>query len=94
MQVQDVVMGQYVGDDGQALQTRCLVTRHRDLDGEIELIFRSTGFDRRYAFIGPDGIGDYPADQAYAHIAADASGVNANASYQLTVSQSSSPLLR
>lgn len=73
-QLVDIEMGQYVDFAGAPQRLRALVTRHKDLDGEFEIILRSTGFARRYGFIGPAGAGDYPNDSEYAHIAADVTG--------------------
>lgn len=55
---------------GAPATTRVLVTRVDDRGGRVLCQGRSTGFRRRYGFIGANGIADYPTETTYAHIAA------------------------
>lgn len=70
----DVTLQQLTAGDGSPLALRGLVLQRQDRAGRIQLTVRETEFAGRFGFIGPDGIGDYPADPEYAHIAADQTG--------------------
>lgn len=75
----DIREGDYVDVDtygftdetGAAETARCIVLRRRDERGKISLKLRVLNFGFRYAFIAPDGTGDYPTDPQWAHINPD-----------------------
>ena len=56
---------------GAAELARCIVLKHRDEGGRIRLTLRVLNFGFRYAFIAPDGTGDYPTDSEWVHINPD-----------------------
>lgn len=64
---------------GAPAATRVLVTRVDDQGGRVNCQGRTTGFARRYAFIGANGIADYPTEKTYAHVA-DNSGLMSDGS--------------
>lgn len=55
-------------DTGAPLRTRVLVTRVEDQGARVLVEARTTRFDRRYAFIAPNGTADHPTDTVYAHV--------------------------
>lgn len=56
---------------GAPLLSRCLVLKRKDEGGRVNLRLRVLNFGARYAFIAPDGTGDYPTDPEWVHIAPD-----------------------
>lgn len=74
----DLQVGQIVADDGRTLTVRAIILWRRDEAGRIALRLRVTTLNKRYAFIGPNTLPDYPAatadDKKYGFIAADANG--------------------
>ena len=56
---------------GAPLLSRCLVLKRKDEGGRVHLRMRVLNFGARYAFIAPDGTGDYPTDPEWVHIAPD-----------------------
>lgn len=51
--------------------SRCIVLKRKDEGGRAKLLLRVLNFGARYAFIAPDGTGDYPTDPEWVHIAPD-----------------------
>ncbi|XAI95665.1 hypothetical protein [Microcystis phage Mae-JY22] len=64
----DVTTRLLTDDAGAPLRTRVLVTRVEDAGARIKVEARTTRFDRRYAFIAPNGTADHPTDTVYAHV--------------------------
>ena len=65
----DLEIQQITDATGAAQTTRCIVLKRRDEEGRVALTLRTTTFGNRYGFIGAAGIGDYPANIDYAHVA-------------------------
>ncbi len=64
----DITTRRLADTTGAAKTTRCLVTKVDDRGTHIEVEARTTGFDRNYGFIAPDGTADHPTDTVYAHV--------------------------
>lgn len=64
----DIQSRRLVGENGAPAMTRCFITKVTDLGAQIDVEARTTGFNKRYGFIAPDGTADYPTDSIYAHI--------------------------
>lgn len=64
----DITSRVIVDDTGAPRRVRCLVTRVEDRGDRIAVQVRTTRFDRRYAFIAPNGTADHPTDTVYAHV--------------------------
>lgn len=70
----DGTIAQVTEFDGSPKTVRAIVVKHQKVDGGIRLTLRATALGKRYAFIAPDGTGDYPAGAEYVHIAPDENG--------------------
>lgn len=66
-----ITTSQIVGEDGSNRPINVLVIKRTENDGDIELVTRSTNFERRYGFIAPNGTSDYPDNGGYACICLD-----------------------
>lgn len=70
--VVDLITAKYVDVTGAPKRIRVIITRKHRSRRHGQYRARVTAFgDRRYAFIAPNGTGDYPANQGYACIAAN-----------------------
>lgn len=68
----DIETKYLVDEAGAPKKTRCIIIRRMDNGKDIDMVARSTNFDRRYAFIGAAGLPDYgaanEAQRAYCYI--------------------------
>ena len=66
-----ITTSQIVGEDGSNRPINVLVLKRTENSGDIELVTRSTNFERRYGFIAPDGTSNFPDNGGYACICLD-----------------------
>ncbi|MEW6332090.1 MAG: hypothetical protein AB1560_11590 [Pseudomonadota bacterium] len=69
----DLETADIVDAAGEVLKSRVLILRRTDRGGEIDIVARTTTFNRRYGFIAPAGTPNYPNNNGYACVA-DAAG--------------------
>lgn len=60
----DIKTHKHVGADGQQLAVRCMITQMLDRGAHLEIQARSTNFNKRYAFIAPNGQPNFGAASA------------------------------
>ncbi len=81
----DVETAQLTDERGQPLASRVLILRRQDNGDDLAIVARTTTFNRRYAFIAPNGTPAYPNNNGYACIANAAGEMNDGTSGYLII---------
>lgn len=66
-----ITTSQFTEADGSAKPVNVMIIKRTHGPDQIELVGRSTNFERRYGFIAPDGTSDFPSNGGYACISLD-----------------------